>query len=369
MLYISFLNPSINEIKSIIITFVICTHFAMAQSNTLWQKQSINSNLRLKSSKQNLPRTQTFNLNAEGLKQALTKAPDRSKTSKESTVVLSFPNSEGVFERFRIYEASIMEPELAARYPEIKSYAGQGIDDPTAVIRFSVSHLGFQSMRLSGNQPATFIETLNNDTSLYTAYSREQRINVNNDFECSVTESVNEVLNSQNIAFRNADDGVLRTYRLAVSATGEYTNFHGGTVADALAAINQTMVRVNGIFEVDFSVRLLLIGNTDDVIYTNAGTDPYSTTGAYNGQLQNTLTNVIGEANYDIGHLFANLQNNGNAGCIGCVCVNGQKGRGWTSATNPTGDFFDVDYVAHEMGHQFGANHTWTHGGNEGTGV
>lgn len=357
------------KLKVLLITFVICTHFAMAQSNTFWQKQSFNNNLRLKSSKQDLPRTQTFNLNIEGLKQALSKAPDRNKTSKESTVVLSFPNSEGKFERFRIYEASIMEPELASRYPEIQSYAGQGIDDPTAVIRFSVSHLGFQSMRLSGNQPATFIETLNNDTSVYTAYSREQRINVNNDFECSVTESVNEVLNSQNFAFRNADDSVLRTYRLAVSATGEYTNFHGGTVADALAAINQTMVRVNGIFEVDFSVRLLLIGNTDDVIYTNSGTDPYSTTGAYNGQLQNTLTNVIGEANYDIGHLFANLQNNGNAGCIGCVCVNGQKGSGWTSATNPTGDFFDVDYVAHEMGHQFGANHTWTHGGNEGTGV
>ncbi len=130
------------------------------------------------------------------------------------------------------------------------------------------------------------------------------------------------------------------------------------------------MTRVNGIFEVDFNVTMILIANTDDVIYTNTSSDPYgNTTSGYNSQLQNTLTSVIGEANYDVGHLFANLQNNGNAGCIGCVCVNNQKGSGWTSATNPVGDFFDVDYVAHVLGHQFGANHTWTFGGNEGTNV
>ncbi|MDB9721388.1 GEVED domain-containing protein, partial [Winogradskyella sp.] len=125
--------------------------------------------------------------------------------------------------------------------------------------------------------------------------------------------------------------------------------------------------RVNGIYETDFNVTLQLIATTDAVIYTSTTSDPYgNTTSGYNSQLQNTLTSVIGEANYDIGHLFANLQSNGNAGCIGCVCVNGQKGSGWTSHVVPEGDPFDVDYVAHEMGHQFGGNHTWTFGGNEG---
>ncbi|MBR9915882.1 MAG: secretion protein, partial [Algicola sp.] len=354
------------KVKLLLLVFVMSTSFAMSQSKSLWQKQTISNNLRVKSGKQYLPKSQVFTLNTESLRQALENSP---QIGKSSNLILSFPNAEGEFERFRVFEASVMDSELASRYPEIKSYAGQGIDDPTAIIRFSVTPLGFQSMRLSANKPASFIEALTDDASIYSVYTRANRINYNNEFECSVTESMNKMLNAPDVAFRNADDGILRTYRLAVSATGEYTNFHGGTKADALAAIVQTMIRVNGIFEVDFSVRLLLIGNTDDVIYTNSGSDPYTTTGSYSGELQSTLTSVIGEANYDIGHLFANLQNNGNAGCIGCVCVNGQKGSGWTSATNPTGDFFDVDYVAHEMGHQFGANHTWTHGGNEGTGV
>ena len=343
-------------------------NFAMSQSKTLWQRQSIDNTTRIKSSKQNLPKTQTFSLNIEGLKQALINAPQRGQATKSSNVIAMFPNEDGTFESFRIVEASVLSPELQQRYPNIKSYAGQGIEDPSSVIRFSISPLGFQSMKLSATKPATFIEALTKNGSHYSVFKRADKINYNDDFECSVTDQVNQQLNS-GMQQRNADDAILRTYRLAVSTTGEYAAYHGGTKALALAAINQTMTRVNGIFENDFNVTMVLIGNNDDVIYTNSGNDPYTTSANYNGQLQSTLTNVIGESNYDVGHLFARASNNGNAGCIGCVCVNGQKGSGFTSRTDPEGDPFDVDYVAHEIGHQFGGNHTWTHGGNEGTNV
>lgn len=158
-----------------------------------------------------------------------------------------------------------------------------------------------------------------------------------------------------------------------MSVTGEYTAYFGGTKALALAAINNTMTRVNGVFEKDFGVRMNLIANNDAVIYTNASTDPYSASSSmsnWNSQLQSTLTSAIGEANYDVGHLFGASGGGGNAGCIGCVCVNGQKGSGYTSPGDgiPSGDNFDIDYVAHELGHQFGANHTFSHS-NEGTGV
>ncbi|MEY8849392.1 immunoglobulin-like domain-containing protein [Psychroserpens sp. XS_ASV72] len=306
-------------------------------------------------------------MNIDALRQALVNVPLRHHSNTASNVVLSFPNPEGGFERYRIYGTSVMNADLAERYPGIKSYMGQGIDDPSAVISFSVTPLGFQSMRLAVGKPASFIEAITSDASVYTVFSRDQKLNMNDDFECSVTQSLNKTMASDNVAYRNADDGILRTYRLAVSTTGEYTAYHGGTKPLALAAIVQTMVRVNGIFEVDFNVTMTLIANTDDVIYTNAGSDPY--TGSYNSQLQSTLTSVIGEANYDIGHLFVQGSNNGNAGCIGCVCVNNQKGSAFTSLTAPEGDLFDVDYVAHEMGHQFGANHTWTFNGNEGTNV
>ncbi len=262
-----------------------------------------------------------------------------------------------------------MHPDLQARFPNIRSYIGQGVDDASSIIRFSLSPYGFSGMILSTEGKNTFIEPMSQGSNNYIVFNRKKRLDHDNDFECSVAEQINQTMDS-GMALRNADDSILRTYRLAVSTTGEYTQYHGGTKAQALAAINTTMTRVNGIFEVDFNVTMILISNTDDVIYTSTTSDPYgNTTSGYNSQLQSTLTSVIGEANYDIGHLFANLQNNGNAGCIGCVCVNNQKGSGWTSATVPEGDFFDVDYVAHEMGHQFGANHTWTFGGNEGTNV
>ncbi|MGH1384466.1 reprolysin-like metallopeptidase [Kordia sp.] len=312
-----------------------------------------------------LPKTQVYDLNLDGFKNALHNAPQRNEINSTSNIVLSFPNAEGVMERYQIFEAPVLSPDLAARYPNIKSYAGQGIDDPAAVIRFSVSPLGIQSMRLSGTNEAVFIEPVTNDRATYTVYERADRSVSLSSFECQVIDNASINFESSIAARPNADDGILRTYRLAVSTTGEYTAFHGGTKAGALAAINTTMTRVNGVFENDFNVTMVLISNTDDVIYTNSGSDPY-TNGGFNNQLQSTLTSVIGEANYDVGHLFARADNNGNAGCIGCVCVNGQKGSGWTSRNNPVGDPFDIDFVAHELGHQFGANHTFSIR-NEGT--
>jgi Metallo-peptidase family M12B Reprolysin-like/GEVED domain/Bacterial surface protein, Ig-like domain/MAM domain, meprin/A5/mu/Secretion system C-terminal sorting domain/Fibronectin type III domain len=356
--------------KRILLLLIVAmtTSFAWSQSK-MWQKQNSIASTVLKENHQTLKSFQTFSLNHDALRQALNGVSQRSDFSVVSNTILSFPNSEGKLVRFSIKEASVMHPDLQARFPDIRSYVGQGVDDASSVLRFSLSPEGFSGMILSANGANTFIEPAAHNSNSYVVFNRSNRINTNNDFECTVSEQINQTINASSM-LRNADDSILRTYRLAVSATGEYTQYHGGTKAQALAAINTTMTRVNGIFEVDFNVTMILIANTDDVIYTSTSSDPYgNTTSGYNTQLQNTLTSVIGEANYDVGHLFANLQNNGNAGCIGCVCVNNQKGSGWTSATNPIGDFFDVDYVAHELGHQFGANHTWTFGGNEGTNV
>ena len=267
------------RLKLGLLIFIMSTSLAFSQSNQFWQKQSISKNISIKTSKQNLPQTHIYSLDIESMRTALANAPERSENSRISNVILSFPNSVGKFESFRIIEASVLSPELQARYPDIRSYAGQGIDDPTAIIRFSISPLGFQSMTTSANNPASFIEVYSDDLSQYNVFKRADKTDFNNDFECSVSESVNRAMNSGS-GFRNADDSILRTYRLAVSTTGEYTAYHGGTKALALAAINNTMTRVNGIFEVDFNVTMELIGNTDDVIYTNAGNDPY--TSSYN---------------------------------------------------------------------------------------
>ncbi len=325
--------------------------------------------------KRGLLKPQFFQLNIDGLKQALSSAPKRGDNNQLSNTVISFPNAEGKVENFSIKESSNMDHVLAAKFPEIKSYLGQGIDNPGSIIYFSVSPLGVQTMTLYTDRSATLIEPYTTDASIYAVYRKQDKAAALGTFECNVLSSVNDGLQpTASMARPNADDAFMRTYRLALSVTAEYTAYFGGTKALALAAMNNSMTRVNGVFEMDFGVHMNLIANEDAIIYLDSATDPYSPSSQksqWNAQLQATLTSVIGESNYDIGHLFGATGGGGNAGCIGCVCVNGSKGSGITSPADgiPQGDNFDIDYVAHEMGHQFGANHTWTHGGNEGTGV
>ena len=145
--------------------------------------------------------------------------------------------------------------------------------------------------------------------------------------------------------------------------------------------MNATISRVNGIFNRDLAVKLEIITNNSDIIYLDALTDPYSdgtvgAKGAWGQELQNVLTTKIGDSGYDIGHLFGASGGGGNSGCIGCICVAPTttdplgKGSAYTSPSNniPEGDTFDIDYVVHEMGHQLGANHTFSYT-IEGTGV
>ncbi len=360
--------------KLLSIALVVISSFSYAQSGkTSWKVTAKNPNAVTIENKKQIINPRLFELNIDQLKQSLINSPKRFASSGVSNTIVSFPNADGQIESFRIQESSNMEPALAAKYPEIKSYVGQGVENPSSTIYFSISPLGLQTMVIRANQSAEFIEPYTTDLSSYAVYRKSDKVASLNKFECKVIDVAQADLGTNIAARPNADDSLLRTFRLAMSCTGEYAVYFGGTKAQALAAINASMTRVNGVFEKDFGVRMNLIANNDLVIYTNASTDPYSAAASmsqWNSQLQSTLTSVIGEANYDVGHLFGASGGGGNAGCIGCVCVNGSKGSGITSPADgiPSGDNFDIDYVAHELGHQFGGNHTFTTG-NEGTGV
>jgi hypothetical protein len=158
----------------------------------------------------------------------------------------------------------------------------------------------------------------------------------------------------------------LRTYRLAMAATGEYTGVLGGTVLDGLSGVVTTMNRVNGIYEREVSARMVLVANNDSIIYTNAATDPYANTSGDLTANQTNLTNLIGSANYDIGHLVGT--GGGGVASLGSVCVASRKAQGLTGSPNPIADAFDVDYVAHEIGHQFAGNHTFNGSGSNCSG-
>lgn len=327
---------------------------------SVWKKTSLDRVESLqKAERISMPfKYELYSLEMQNLKSSLMLAPD-DLSGVFSNIIVTFPNSNGSLENYRIYESLIMEKELAEKFPEMKTYLGKGINDPTATIRFSITQFGFHGMILSGKTGTTFIDTYTTDLNNYIVYDKSNMSNVRN-FSCDFDEINHEVLkNVSSESFQRTGDGNFRTYRLAMACTGEYAAFHGGTVAGALAAIVVTVNRVNAIYERDLSARLVLVANNNLIIYTNAGTDPYTNNngGTMLGQNQTNVTTVIGSANYDIGHVVST--GGGGVAGLGVVCNNSQKARGVTGANAPVGDPFDIDYVAHEIGHQFGCNHTF----------
>ena len=315
-----------------------------------------------------------FNLNKVPLRNELFRVV--SNSSSHSTII-SLPNADGQIEQFEVFEASNFDPTLQSKFPEIRAFSGRGINDKSATLKLSYSPQGIQTMVFRTGKENEFIEVYSADHNVYAVF-KSQRAAGALQWTCSTPdEKLATSLNDQVNNYVARSGGNLKTLRLAQSVTAEYSNWFGATssaqVSLVLTAVNATLTRCNGVYEKDLALHLNLIANTTNVFYYNPSTDPYSSASQmsqWNSQLQSTLTSVIGEANYDIGHLFGASGGGGNAGCIGCICVNGQKGSGITSPADgiPQGDNFDIDYVIHEVGHQLGANHTFSMS-NENTGV
>lgn len=324
-----------------------------------------------------------FNLNLAALRQQLFSVAGQ---SLQHSTLISLPNAAGVLEQFELVEASNFEPDLQQRFPEIRAYSGKGITDPHASLKLSISPQGIQTMVFRTGADNEFMEPYSADHKVYAVYTSQRNLG-SLPWSCSTVEQnmangLNAKVQGLEVSsLTGSSTGQLKTMRLAQSCNAEYANYFGATSASqvglVLAAFNNSITRCNGIYERDLALHLNLISATTSVIYYSASTDPYSNTlSQWNLQLQQTLTSVIGSANYDIGHMFGKSGGGGNAGCIGCVCVNPAnnnslaKGSGITSPADgiPQGDNFDIDYVAHEVGHQLGANHTFSMS-NEGTGV
>lgn len=330
-----------------------------------------------KSMRESMPsRYQLFSLDLQALKNILQSAPNREDFT-QSQIIVAFPNPEGVLENYRVYEAPVMADELSARYPDIKSYVGKGIDNPVSTIRFSISLFGLHTVTFNG-EGASYIDTYTKDLSNYIVY-RKSDISSNRSFECTV------VNDAQNFGPKNlevapfstqANDGKLRKYDLAMACTGEYAEFHidqanlpsnatnAQKKAVVLSAMNDCMTRVNEIYERDLSITMILIANNDALIFLNPDTDGLNNYngGTLLGQIQQVINNTVGSTSYDIGHVVST--GGGGIAQLGAVCSNNGKGRGVTGSPYPLTDSFYIDYVAHEMGHQFGANHTFNANAN-----
>ncbi len=299
----------------------------------------------------------TFHLAMEDLQHILDQAPMRfSADASNSKTILQIPMPNGTMERFQIQEAPIMHPGLAKKYPMLRAYAGVGLDDPSATIRFDVTPAGFHGMISSGQHGGVFIDPYaEKDTQHYISYYKKD-FNKNVSYICHFEDDEPALSNPGiNQAKSLQGDCALRTYRLALACTGEYAQYHGGNTAEVMAAFHTTMTRVNGIFERDAAIHLELIANTDDLIFLDPATDPYNFDFPYENQA--VCDDIIGTDNYDLGHVFG--VGGGGAAFRSSCCVEGIKADAYSTLSPPVGDAFDVNFVAHEFGHQFGCSHTY----------
>ncbi len=309
--------------------------------------------------------SELWTLNLPAIKSQLQTAPERGSHTS-SNVIIPFPLADGTLKYYRIYEASVMHPELAARYPDSKSYVGIGVGDKSSTVRLSTTMFGLHAMIFS-TDGTSYVDPYTTDLGTYVVYAKRDLV-TSRTFECHVQE---EAIDEE--AFKGAEtsslasDGIWRVYRLAMASTIEYSAFHvnaaglnAGTTAQkkaaVLAAMNVTMTRVNAVYERDMSLTMQLVANNDAVIFIDSDSFDNNNAGTLINQSQTVIDANIGPANYDICHTVST--GGGGLAQLNSPCTS-SKARGITGSPSPVGDAYDIDYVAHEMGHQFGAQHTF----------
>jgi len=296
-------------------------------------------------------------------------------------VIMSIPLPNGRFVRVRLEDGHVMSPALASKYPGLKTWKAVGVDKAiTGSVDFT--RYGFHAMLLMPDGDTVFVERKNKDfADVYRSFSRQENEGAfKQDFHCEIHDgkSLSAMQDNERLKKTAARDAApkLINYRLAVAATGQYTQYHGGR-GNALSAIVSTINRVNAINERDLGIHFQLIDNEDAIIYTQPLNDPYSNNQAdiMLGENILNLQRTLGRSRYDVGHVFTQGDPSGLA-ILGSACdetsrtrfgtanggdieLRGVKEAGMTGSPNPDGDAFSIDFVAHELGHQLGGKHTF----------
>jgi len=300
-----------------------------------------------------------FSSDTPALRNLLQNAPQ--EYSGDNSYIISLPLPDGSLSRFSIIESPVMAEGLAQKYPEIKSYKVFGIDDPAASGRVDITPRGFHAMLHTSNGRVT----IDPEASLYRAQWRKGG-GENSTFQCKTgalklgePSQPSETMSPTGGPIANRGSSSFLMYRLALSATVEYVTAVGGTLSLAQAEIVTAINRVNEIYERDLGIKLQLVADNDTLIELDGSpnlltnNDPI----ALLSENQAWVDSILDPADYDIGHIFST--NNGGVAWVGSTCTNSIKARGVTGLPSPTGEAFYIDFVAHEIGHQFGAEHTF----------
>lgn len=280
---------------------------------------------------------------------------------------LTLPHPDGTTRDYVVWASNVMAPELAKKFPKMITLSGHALKNPSEILQLDVTPRGLSAQILSP-EGRWLIDPLSPSTPETSISYRADQVKSRHDSnQCLVTTGAQQEAlelkkkavetEAQRAVPQRSVGTSLRTYRLAVTTTGEYATYHGGTVQSALAAVVTTTARVSQIYQKELSVAFQLVANNDQLIYTNAATDPFSNTSNDIDVSTGVIDSKIGNASYDIGHLMGT--GDGGLASLGVICNSSLKGAGITGSPQPVGDAFDVDYVAHEIGHQFAGNHTF----------
>lgn len=308
----------------------------------------------------------TYTLNVSGMKSYFNSVPElRDNELKDKAPIIVLPMPDGTKAKFRIWKSSVMAPELAQKFPQLVTFTGQGVDDQYATLKLDFTELGFHAQIKSVVNGDTYIDPyVKNDINNYIIYRKSDLIDKNPRICGTKDEEAQSENNNTQKSVTPSIGTQIRIFRFAVACTHQYAQAATGlatpTVAQTLSAIVTSVNRVNGVYEQEVAVRLILVPTETNIIFTNSTTDPFTgNDDAYTliDESQAQIDALIGNANYDIGHTFST--GGGGLAGLGVICSTGNKGSGITGSSNPVGDPYDIDYVAHEVGHQFGGPHTF----------
>ena len=319
-----------------------------------------------------IPETaRTLELNKKSLIEIFNSVPNDSAEKladlSESDAILQLPLPEGGFMRFRIADSPVMTDDLLKKFPEIKSYRGQSIDDARVSVRADFSPRGFHATILTADKTISIHPARYDDTNRYVSYYGDDFKGA--PFSCGVTDSGAPQSEFEDLIVREEEDApgiatgaTLRKYRFAIAVTQEYYNdpaLGGKTEANTVASLNTWINSLNVIYERELAIRFSLVTNSD--IIFKAEPD-----GLNNGVAADMLRDIqpileakVGLTNYDIGHVLGK-DGDGGLGGLGVACAAGRgKGAGASGVSSPLGNAGSLKVFAHEIGHQFGAPHSW----------
>lgn len=348
----------------LIAALLLYTTIAISQSDSLWTLVRPDISSLDKSQSSVYSNYKIFEINkvyAVGL-QKTTRA-----LTQGTSIDVELPLPDGTIETFRISQNQVLPKKLQLEYPEIKSFTGYGITKTHYKAYIDINPKGLSAMILAGSTVIYIDRDYNNRPYTYLSYYRkdaqsihDQKWSCGHNYEASIKKNFDPTNNNTEPLIkktrRHKSATTIKEYRIAIATTSEYTSFFGGTVTDGLAAVVTAINRVSGIYESEMGIRFSLIANNDQLIYADAANDPWNNSNSDLNLVQDEIDNMIGSSNYDIGHIFT-TSSGGIA--IDGVCDDDYKAKGLTGLSNPTGDAFYVDFVAHEIGHQFSGDHTY----------